>query len=139
MQSAEFIGQLLKSGKVTVSTNNTEELEINIDNKKIDIEAINKDFLKEMLSGIRQYDEKEDAHKGKKTRFGGIKTARNTLNVVKDFAEDLRGAGVTVTLSYKGGVVATIGAGASPKMSSLATGTKAIEINSPRKLIELGI
>ncbi|MCW4023414.1 MAG: hypothetical protein NWF01_00050 [Candidatus Bathyarchaeota archaeon] len=57
----------------------------------------------------------------------------------KDVAEDFRDAGVTVTLSYKGDVVATIGAQANPKISSIATRTKAIEINSPTKLVELGL
>jgi hypothetical protein len=129
----------VKSGKVTVSTNNTEELEINIENKRIDVEAINKDFLKEMLSAIRQSNKTEKSKEGKKTRFGGIKTVTNTLDAAKDIAEDLRKAGVTVTLSYKGDTVVTLGADASSKILKFATGSKAIEINSPRKLIELGI
>lgn len=139
MQLTEFIGQLLKSGKITVSTNNKEELEINIENKKINVEAINKDFLKEVLSAIRQSKKTEDAKEGKSTRFGGIKTVTDMLDFAKDIAEDLRNAGITVMLSYKGGTVVTLGADASPKILTFATGTKAIEINSPRKLIELGI
>jgi hypothetical protein len=59
--------------------------------------------------------------------------------MLKDVAEELSDAGITVTLSYKGGVVVTMGSEAKPKLSSVVTGTKAIEINSPRKLVELGV
>jgi hypothetical protein len=54
-------------------------------------------------------------------------------------ANDLRQAGITVTLSYKDDVVATAGAQASAGISRLLTGTKALEINSLTKLAELGI
>jgi hypothetical protein len=54
-------------------------------------------------------------------------------------AEDLKLAGVTITLSYKGDVVATAGAQASSMLSRIMTGTKAIEINNLPKLLELGI
>jgi hypothetical protein len=61
------------------------------------------------------------------------------LSQLREVAEELSEAGITVTLSYKGDVVATMGSQAKPKLSSAATRTKAIEINNPRKLIELGI
>ena len=57
----------------------------------------------------------------------------------KDVAEELSDAGITVTLSYEGDTVLTIGSGANSKILSLATGTRSIEINSARKLLELGI
>jgi len=44
---------------------------------------------------------------------------------------------VTVTVSYKGERAVTIGAEANSKLTRLVTGTKGIEINSPRKLIEM--
>jgi hypothetical protein len=59
--------------------------------------------------------------------------------LLKVAAEELSAAGLTVTLSYKGSVVVTLGSEANPKLSSMATGTKAIEINSTRKLMELGV
>ena len=59
--------------------------------------------------------------------------------LVKDIVEDLCKEGVTITLSYKGDKVATIGSEANSKFTRLVSGTKGIEINNPRKLIELGI
>jgi hypothetical protein len=76
---------------------------------------------------------------GIKGTVGQIRNARGSLELLKDAAEELSDAGITVTLSYKGSVVVTLGSQANPKLSSIATGTKAIEINSTRKLMELGL
>ena len=59
--------------------------------------------------------------------------------LLKDIVEDLCREGVTITVSYKGDKVATIGSEANSKLTRLVTGTKGIEINSPTKLIEMGI
>lgn len=132
MPLASFLGQLLKSGKVTVSTNNVEALEIKAADKKIDIKALNKEFIKDTLAAARG---KEDG--SLVGALKNVKAARGNLGELRDVAQELSEAGLTVTLSYKDKVVLTLGEGANPKLSSVATGTKAIEINSPRKLVEL--
>ncbi len=138
MPLATLIAEMLKSGKVTVSTNNVEALEITAANKKININAVNKKFLKETLAAARE--ENSEGIRGSiRGRVGEIKSARSSLGMLKDVAEELSEAGITVTLSYKGDLVVTMGSQASPKLSSIATGTKAIEINSLRKLVEMGI
>jgi hypothetical protein len=138
MPLATLIAEMLKSGKVTVSTNNVEALEITAANKKININAVNKKFLKETLAATRE--ENSEGIRGSiRGRVGQIKSARSSLGMLKDVAEELSEAGITVTLSYKGDLVVTMGSQASPKLSSIATGTKAIEINSLRKLVEMGI
>ncbi|MCW4004186.1 MAG: hypothetical protein NWE95_09790 [Candidatus Bathyarchaeota archaeon] len=131
MPLATFIAEMLKSGKITVSANNVEAVEITADNKQIDVNSVNKDFIKQTLAATR-------GNKSKGT-VGLIKSARSTLGMLKDVAEELSEAGITVTLSYKGDLVATMGSKAKPKLSSVVTGTKALEINSPRKLLELGL
>jgi hypothetical protein len=138
MPLATLIGEMLKSGKVTVSANNVEALEITAADKKININAVNKEFLKETLAATRE--EKSEGIRGSiRGPVGLIKSARSSLGMLKDVAEELSEAGITVTLSYKGDVVVTMGSQASPKLSSVATGTKSIEINSLRKLVEMGI
>ncbi|MGD6853254.1 MAG: hypothetical protein ACQCN6_14445 [Candidatus Bathyarchaeia archaeon] len=129
MPLASFLGEILKSGKVTVSTNNKEALEIKAADRKIDIKALNKEIVKDTLAATRK-------DKGIRSQ---IKDARTNLNALKGVAEELSDAGITVTFSYKDSVVVTLGSEANPKLSNVATGTKAIEINSPRKLVELGI
>jgi hypothetical protein len=132
MPLADILGQMVLSGKVTVSTNNVESIEIRAANKKIDINAVNKTIVKEALKATR----KEGGNRG---ILKSINAARSNLDMLKGVAEELSDAGVTVTLSYKGDLVATLGSKAKPKLSSIATGTKAIEINNPIKLIELGL
>ena len=130
---------MLESGIITVSTKNAEALKIQASEKKIDVEALNKTIIKEALAATRQEGKNKGAVATIKGTINQIKTARSNLGMLKEIAEDLSEAGITVTLSYKDKVVATMGSEAKPKLSSVATGTKAIEINSPRKLLELGI
>ncbi|MCL2360089.1 MAG: hypothetical protein LBH74_09880 [Nitrososphaerota archaeon] len=132
MPLATILAEMLKSGKVTVSANNTEALEIEALDKKIDIKALNKDILKDTLAATRGTEKNKGA-------FGQLGSVRNSIGMLKEVAEDLSKSGITVTLTYKDSVVVTLGSEANPKLSSIATGTKAIEINSPRKLIELGL
>jgi hypothetical protein len=132
MPLADILGEILQSGKITVSTNNAESIEIKVANKKIDINAVNKAIVKEALEATRKKE-------GKKGIFRSINATLGNLDMLKDVAEELSGAGVTVALSYKGDLVATLGSQAKPKLSSIVTKTKAIEINNPIKLIELGI
>lgn len=134
-----MIGDIVKSGKVTVSAKNVEALEITAANKKIDVKALDKEFIKEALEAAMK--EKKDKGIGAsiKGAVGQIKTARSSLDMLKEVAEELKEAGVTVTLTYKDDVVVTLGCEANPKFSRVVTGTKAIEINSPKKLAELGI
>jgi hypothetical protein len=139
MSLATVIAEMIESGKVTVSTSNFEALEINAANKKIEINALNKEFLKQVLAAARDGKKSKGTPDSVKETVGQIETARSSLGQLKWVAEELSEVGITVTLSYKGDVVFTMGSQAKPKLSSAVTGTKAIEINSPRKLIGLGI
>ncbi|MCW4028614.1 MAG: hypothetical protein NWE92_03080 [Candidatus Bathyarchaeota archaeon] len=139
MPLASFLAEMLKSGKVTVSAGNVEALEILVADKKIDIKALDKEFVKDALSAAKGEGEGKGLVNSIKGAVGQLKTARSSLDSVKDVAEELADAGITVTLTYKDTVVVTLGSEANPKFSSAATGTKAIEINSPRKLLELGL
>ena len=135
MQLTTWIVETIKSGKVTVSQNNVEALEIKAQDKKIDVNATDKKFIKEIISSARQGSSK----KGIKGTVDQIKFARNMRPLLKDIVEDLCKEGVTVTISYKGDKVVTIGSEANSKLTRLVTGTRGIEINSPTKLIEMGI
>ena len=139
MPLATIIAEMIESGKVTISTNNVETLEIKAANKKIDINALNKEFLKQTLAAAQDGKKSRGTLERIKATVNKIKTAQSSLSQLKEVAEELSEVGITVTLSYKGDVVVTLGSQAKPKLSSAATGTKAIEINSPRKLVELSI
>lgn len=132
MPFATILSEILESGKITVSTNNVDSIRIRVADKKIDIDAINKTILKEALNATR----KKEGSKGVAKSIGAV---QSNLGILKEVAEELSNAGVTVTLSYKGDLVATLGSQAKPKLSSILTGTRSIEINNPIKLIELGL
>jgi len=139
VQPTTLLLEVLKSGRVTISQNNTPVIVVNVGNKKIDIDAKDKTFIKEIISSVGD----STANKGITQRLQrSIDTAKEIGKVrplVKEIAEDLCREGMTVTLSYKGDRVVTVGSDADSKFTRLLTGTKGIEINSPLKLAEMGI
>lgn len=128
--------EALKSGKVTVSENNVPQLEIKAQNGNIDINATDKKLIKEVLSSARQASSKGSV---KERIQKTVSTVRESRPLVKEMVDDLCKEGVTITFSYKGDRVATIGSQANSKLTRFVTGTKGIEINSPRKLAELSL
>jgi len=99
-----------------------ESLHIKAEDNKIDINATNKEFFKEVMGSV-----------------GGAASIRSGLAQLKSIAGELKDAGLTVTLSFDGDRLLTIGVEAKPKLSRLVTGTSAVEINNVRKLLELAI
>jgi hypothetical protein len=139
MQLLTMFGQMIESGEISLSTKDKEDVVIVATNKRIDINAKNKEFIKDILASIREGGKSIGAVESTKESSKKLKTAKSARRLLINSAEDLKLAGVTITLSYKGDVVATAGAQASSMLSRIMTGTKAIEINSLPKLLELGI
>ena len=59
--------------------------------------------------------------------------------LLRDIAKELKDEGVTITISYRGDVLVTIGSEAKPKFSRILTRTNAVEIKNIRKLIKLRV
>jgi hypothetical protein len=131
--------EAFKSGKVTISQNNDPQLEIKAQNGNIDINATDKKLIKQVVSSAREGTSKGGIKERIQRTTSTIREARQSQPLVKAIVEDLCREGVTITFSYKGDRVATIGSEANSKLTRLVTGTKGIEINSPRKLAELGL
>ena len=87
---------------------------------QIDLNAIDKEFLKDVVGS---------AESGT--------SIKSRLAHLRSIAAELKEEGLTVTLSYKGDRLLTIGSEAKPKFSHLVTRAKAVEINNLRKLLEL--
>ena len=122
MQLPTWLGHVIKSGEVTLFSGDVEALLLKAENKKIDLNAVNKEFLKDVVGSM-----------------GGGKSVRSKLTQLKNIARELRDEGLTITISYKGDLVLTVGSEANPKFSRLVTRTNAIEINNLRKLMEIGV
>jgi hypothetical protein len=122
VQLPTWLGHVIKSGEVTLFTDDVESLQIKAENNKIEINATNKEFLKDVMGSI-----------------GGAASIRSRLAQLKNIAGELKDEGLTVTLSFNGDRLLTIGLEAKPKLSRLVTRTNAVEINNLRKLLELGV
>ena len=122
MQLTTWLGHVVKSGEVTLITGDVEALQIKAEDNKIELSIANKEFLKDVLGSA-----------------GGGTSIRSKLAQLKSIAVELKDEGLTVTLSYKGDLLVTIGLDAKPKFSRLVTRTDAVEINNLHKLIELSV
>lgn len=120
MQLPAWLGHIVKSGEVTLFTGDAEALNLKAEDNKIELSIADKYFLKDALDS-----------------FGSSSSIRGKLAQLKSIAEELKGEGLTVTLSYKGDRLVTMGLEANPKFSRLVTGTDAVEINNLRRLVEL--
>jgi hypothetical protein len=54
MQLLTMFGQMIESGKIILSTKDKEDVVIVATNKRIDINAKNKEFIKDILASIRE-------------------------------------------------------------------------------------
>ena len=122
MQLPTWLGHVIKSGAVTLSTGDVEALQIKAEDNKIEVSIDSKEFLKDVLGSA-----------------GAGGSIRSKLAQLRSIAEDLKDEGLTVTLSFKGDRLVTIGLEAKPTLSRLVTGTDAVEINNLRKLLELTV
>jgi len=107
--------QALRSGEVSLFTAGIKTLQLKVEKKRIDIDILDKDFLKEIL---------RVGAEGK-----GQSTSGNIARI-RSIAEELKKDESTVTISHKGSIVITLGYGAKPTLSQIITRTNAIEINN---------
>lgn len=120
MQLTTLLGYIVKSGEATLFTGDVEALQIKAESNKIDLNAANKEFLKDVVGSM-----------------GGGGSLRSKLAQLKSVAGELKDEGLTITLSYRGDRLVTLGSEAKPKLSRIVTRTNAVEVNNLRKLIEI--
>lgn len=112
----------LKSGEASLFTDGKKTLQLKVEDKKIDVNLMNKELLKDILKvGVET--------KGK--------SILERLKQLKNTAKGLKREGLTITISHKSCVVLTLGSGANPTLSQSVTRTNAIEINNLSKLIQM--
>jgi hypothetical protein len=139
VQLTTLLVETLKSGKITISQNDKPAVELNVSDKKIDADVKDKEFIKEIVSSARGASTKKGVTESIRRGVDTLREVRKSQPAVKELVEDLCREGVTITVSYKGDRVVTVGSEANSKLTRLVTGTKGVEINSPRKLAEMGI
>ena len=130
MQPQDATKQIFESGNVVVSAGGNDLLEVDLTNKQINIDIENKQFLKGLIKIGRDFTKKQKPSKINKK-------SPSALTIARTVAETLRKRGITITLSYRGGVVATLGAGAHPTLLQVVTKTRAIALNNLPKAITI--
>jgi hypothetical protein len=121
VQLPTWLSHVVKSGEVTLFTGDEEALQVKAEDNKIDLSIDSKEFLKDVVDSA------------------GGGSIRDKLAQLKEIAVELKDEGLTITLSYQGDRLVTIGAEAKPTLSRLVTRTDALEINNLRKLLELSV
>ena len=122
LQTFTLLSHVLKSGELQLFTNDEKVLELKAKNQTIDLNIVDNKFLKDVLRDSV-----------------GAKSFLKKIAYFKNIAEELKNENVTITVSYKGIVVLTLGSDAKTNLSRLITGKKEIEINSLHKLIQMGL
>jgi hypothetical protein len=122
VQLPTWLSHVVKSGEVTLFTGGEEALQVKAENNKIELSVASKEFMKDVVDSA-----------------GGSSSIRSRLEQLRDIAGELKDEGLTITLSYRGDILVTIGSEAKPKFSRLLTRTNAVEINNLRKLLELSV
>jgi hypothetical protein len=122
VQLPTWLSHVVKSGEVTLFTGDEEALQVKAEDDKIELSIASKEFMKDVIDSA-----------------GGGASIRSKLAELREIAGELKDEGITITLSYRGDILVTIGSEAKPKFSRLLTRTDAVEIKNLRKLLELSV
>jgi len=129
---------LFESGKVVLSTGDTGVMEINLKGQQIDVDVKNKDFIKRVIRVGNEITRKPTSSTESEAETDKKKQkSTSSLGQLKTIAETLSKNGITVTISYHGHPVVTLGSEANPWLSQLITKTKAVAINNMIELIQM--
>ncbi len=131
MQNIEDL-PAFESGTVLLSTGDLRVLKVNLTSKKIEIDIEDKTFIKRIIAMRDQLTPKlptEPNTEQKKTS--------SPLAILKTVAETLKTRGITLTVSYRGHRMVTIGAEAKPRLLQAITKTRAVALNSPFAAIRM--
>ncbi len=124
-----------ESGRVFVSTGDLEALKINVTGKRLDVDVEDKQFIKRIIKLRNEIAPKNPAAESEAKKRK--KKSSSPLAMIRTIAETCKKLGITVTVSYKGHRIATMGADARPMLLHHVTKTRALAINSVYTAIEL--
>lgn len=126
-----------EGGQVMLSTGDVEVLRVDLSSTHIDVDLEDKAFVKRLIAMRDQLTPKmpgEGSAEGENPpQIGGA------LSTARKVADALSSRGITITVSYKGHRIATIGAEAHPTLLQHITKTHGIALNSVVAAIRLVI
>ena len=126
-----------EGGQVLLSTGDVEVLKVDLSSTHIDVDLEDKAFVKRLIAMRDQLTPKMpgdgSAEGGNPPQIGGA------LSTARKVADALISRGITITISYRGHRIATIGAQAHPTLLQHITKTRGIALNSVIAAIRLVI
>ncbi len=122
------------SGRVTVHTGSIEVLQVGFRGKTIDIDLKDELFMRKL---IRMRIEISEIFEESRSDGGEKKKPKSPRFMLKKIADILSKNNITVTLSYRGETLVTIGAQAHSTLLQLITKTRAVAINNFSKTMRL--
>lgn len=126
-----------EGGVVLLWTGDVEVLRVDLSSTHIDIDLQDKAFVKRIIAMRDQLTPKlpgaGSAEEGNSPQLGGA------LSTARKVADALSSRGITVTVSYRGRRIATIGAEAHSTLLQVITKTRGIALNSVFAAIRLVI
>jgi hypothetical protein len=115
-----------EGGQVLLWTGDVEVLQVDLSSRCIDVDLVDKAFVKRLIAMRDQLTPKLPGagEEGNPPNIGGA------LSTARKVADALSSRGVTVTISYHGKRIATIGAEAHSTLLQLITKTRRIALNN---------
>jgi hypothetical protein len=114
-----------ESGIVLLSTGNLRVLKVNLTSKEINVDIEDKAFIKRIIAMRDQLTPKLPTEPNTQQ-----KKPSSPLAILKTVAETLKNRGITLTVSYRGHRIVTIGAKAKPTLLQAITKTNGVALNS---------
>jgi hypothetical protein len=114
-----------ESGKVILLTGDLQVLNVNLTSKHIDVDVEDKAFVKRVIAIRNELIPKQTIATEQE-----VPSVSGPLSIIRSVAEVLCKQGITITFSYKGHRIATIGAEAKPIFLHFITKTRGIALNS---------
>jgi hypothetical protein len=124
-----------EGGEVLLWTGDVIVLKVDLSSTRIDVNLENKAFVKRLIAMRDQLTPKLPG--AGSSEAGNPPQIGNALSTVRKAAEALSSRGVTVTVSYRGRRIATIGAEAHSTLLQVITKTRRIALNSVIAAIRL--
>jgi hypothetical protein len=136
---AEHAGGIpnFEGGEVLLSTGDVRILRVDLSSTHIGVDLVDKAFVKRVISMRDQLVPKLPG--AGSDEEGGAPNIGGALSTARKVADALSSRGITVTVSYRGKRIATVGAEAHSTLLQLITKTRRIALNSVVAAIRLVI
>jgi hypothetical protein len=128
-----------EGGQVVLSTGDVEVLKVDLSSTHIDVNVEDKAFIKRVIAMRNQLAPKMPGGAGSGEGEENPPQIGGALSTARRVADALCSRGITITFSYRGHRIATVGAEAHPILLQYITKTRGIALNSVLAAIRMMI